>query len=50
MLHGRRDEKKLDEFFFSHFYKRGYDFGMWLWNEQGEDEDAKDEKDYGDRI
>ena len=48
LLYGRRDEKKLDEFFFSHFYKRGYDFGMWLWSEQ--DEDAKDEKDYGDRI
>ena len=48
LLHGRRDEKKLDEFLFSHFYKRGYDFGLWLWSEQ--DEDAKDEKDYGDRI
>jgi len=37
LLHGRRDEKRLDEFFFSHFYKRGYDFGMWLWNEQEEE-------------
>ena len=37
LIHGRRDEKKLDEFLFSHFYKRGYDFGMWLWNEQEEE-------------
>ena len=50
LLHGRRDEKKLDEFLFSHFYKRGYDFGMWLWNEQEDDNDEGDIKDYGDRI
>ena len=50
LLYGRRDEKKLNEFLFSHFYKRGYDFGMWLWNEQQEDKDEEDKKDHGDRI
>ena len=36
LFHGNRDKSKL----FSAYYKQGYDFGLTLWNEQKEEENA----------